>query len=351
MASNVHGLLPVTCGSVSAKFDINLFKTESAQGKKSVKCVLVGSEWVTPTRFEIMGGRGTAKNWKHSIIYNKASISSVLVNEGVSQDASGARQQLLNTTPTTGGCQLSLASPSADADAEVPMGNLCCPILAFIKASRLHWDAAAIKKALIDGFCDTDLSQALKRLWEFSQIKLTSLGFKYHARRDTGKRPAIGVICDDLLSAFEKLDSVAFIPPIYCEASQLLRIPSLSPGDTASVLSDTCSLVDRLHKEVSDITASLSSQHNRMEELKQQISTSCVTINESLGCSISALSSEVTAVKEKVSQFSTNISGQTSSQGQHITSANVQSHLRSRVDRSANVIFFWSTRELVDKYT
>ena len=354
MASNIHGLLPVTCGSASAKFDINLFRTESAQGKKSIKCILVGSEWVTPTRFEAMGGKGIAKNWKRSIVYNKAPISSVLDNEGLSQDALGAKQQLLNTPSSSGGHRLSLTSPSVVAD--VPTDILCCPILAFIKASRLRWDAATIKNALIESFCDMDLSLALKLFWEFSKVKLSSLGFEYHARRDTGKRPAIGVICDVLLSAFEKLDSVAFIPPIYCEASQLLRIPSLTPGDSASVLSDTCSLVDRLHKEVSDITASLNSQHNRMEELKQHINTSCVKINESLGSSISVLSSEVSIVKEKVTQFSTNISGRTSSQSQHIGSGKVQSHLRSRVDRSANVIFFGlpegsltSTRELIDE--
>ena len=46
-------LLPVSCGSVTAKFDLKLFKSESARGKKSgIKCVFAGSEWITPSKFE-----------------------------------------------------------------------------------------------------------------------------------------------------------------------------------------------------------------------------------------------------------------------------------------------------------
>ena len=44
---------------------------------------------------------------------------------------------------------------------------------------------------LIDNFSDIDLPEAMKQLCEFSQANLVSLDFKYHARRDTGKRPAV----------------------------------------------------------------------------------------------------------------------------------------------------------------
>ena len=105
------------------------------------------------------------------------------------------------------------------------------------------------------------------------------------------------MICDDLLLAFEKLDSSSFIPPIYCEADHLLRIPALSPGDVASVLRDTSS-------DVAGITTSLASHRDQVNELKQQISLSCTDMKESLISSISEPTTKVFAVKEQVSDSS-----------------------------------------------
>ena len=122
---------------MSANFDVNLFRTESNLVKKLVKCVLVGSEWVTPTRLESMGGKGSAKNWQRSIICNKAPISSIL--DGSQQPAA--------TSSITAGAALSATNSGS---ASTPESMLCCPILAFIKAARLRKDVFAMKKALID---------------------------------------------------------------------------------------------------------------------------------------------------------------------------------------------------------
>ena len=177
-------LLLVTCGSVSAKFDLNLFRSESALGKKSIKCVLVGSEWVTPAKLETMGGKGSTRNWKRSIVYNKAPISTILFSGGVSQGTSEGSQQPMATPPAA----TSAATPDQIShSASNPKGLLCCPILAFIKASRLRKDAATIKKVLIDSFRDVDLSEAMKNLWVFSQIKLASLDYDYMPGELQGK--------------------------------------------------------------------------------------------------------------------------------------------------------------------
>ena len=40
--------LSVVCGHVSAQFDVDLFKSQTALGKRNIKCVLVGSDLVTP---------------------------------------------------------------------------------------------------------------------------------------------------------------------------------------------------------------------------------------------------------------------------------------------------------------
>lgn len=213
----------------------------------------------------------------------------------------------------------------------------------------MHMEASAIKKLLIDNFSDAGLSVAMKQLWEFSQEKLVSLDFEYHARRDTGKRPANAVVCEDLLLAFDKLDSSASVPPIYCEAAHLMRILSMSPGDIASVLSNTSSLVHRFHSEVTEITTNLASYSDHVNDLKQQFKLSCEDIKESI---ISVLSSEVSVVKEQVSQCSaSNI--RAAPQKLHLSNDKVRSN---GTDRSANLIFFSlpessmvETRELVDE--
>ena len=58
-------LLSVSCGTLCAQFDVDLFKSQSALGKKNIKCVQVaGSDWVlTPDRFESMGGKGSVVYW------------------------------------------------------------------------------------------------------------------------------------------------------------------------------------------------------------------------------------------------------------------------------------------------
>ena len=144
-----------------------------------------------------------AKRWKRSIVYNHAPIGSFFSSGGDSQDNFDESQQLAD------------ASSSTSDSAGCSETWLCNPILAFIKASRLCLDVASIKKSLVDRFCDGDLSEAMKQLWDFSSDKLVSLGFEYHVWRATGKQPANAAACDDLLLAFDKLDSSASVPPTY----------------------------------------------------------------------------------------------------------------------------------------
>ena len=289
-------------------------------------------------------------HWKRSIIYNRVPIGSILdSNDGGQGGSQGSDQMTVSPTTLVGPTTQVVSSGSASLGVDV----LCCPILAFVKASRLKLDAAAIKKLLVDGFSAVDLSEAMKRLWDSTQTKLTSLDFVYHTRRDTEKRPANIVVCEDLLLAFDKLDSASSIPPIYCEADQLLRIPPISTDGAASLLSDTSSLVDKLNTDVSGITASLISNRDRMNELEKHIMASCAEMRENLSTSITSLSSEISAVKERVSRPSTVSNTNVAPQSAYTVGEKRRS---DGVDRSANVIFFGlpegsliSTRELVDE--
>ena len=59
-------------------------------------------------------------------------------------------------------------------------------------------------------------------------VVLEANGLVFHARRDSDNRSQLVANLDDIVQALEVLDSSDTIPTIYCEASQLHRIPPLS---------------------------------------------------------------------------------------------------------------------------
>lgn len=70
------------------------------------------------------------------------------------------------------------------------------------------------------------------------------------------------------------------------------------------LLPDTRLLVEELHKEFASLSANLSRYSEQVNTLKQQVKSLYSTLSESHISSISALSSDVSTVKEKVSQLS-----------------------------------------------
>ena len=65
-------------------------------------------------------------------------------------------------------------------------------------------------------------------LWEYCRGVLEANGLHFHVRRDSDRRSQLIANLDDLIQFFDVLDSVDKIPPIHCEASDLLRLPPLS---------------------------------------------------------------------------------------------------------------------------
>ena len=196
-----HGkYLLVSCGSANARFYVDLYRSDCALGKKLVKCVLHGSERITPGRLESMRGKGSTKNLKCTINFNKSPIYAVL---GLSD---------VRTSPPVSS-QSPKVDKSVQPDSEAdPVKSLCNLILAFIEAYTMREEAASLKRALIENLFDVEFSGAMKALWNFCQGKLKSLSYTYHCRRAIHKRPIRDAVSEDLLLAFEKLDSVDFIP-------------------------------------------------------------------------------------------------------------------------------------------
>ena len=104
------------------------------------------------------------------------------------------------------------------------------PILdnAFIKAYRLRGDVNSLKKVICERFSSEVVDRAKKALWDFCDHQLENANLVFHARRDSDKRSQCIANLDDILKAFEVLDADNLIPLIFCEASDLLRLPPLS---------------------------------------------------------------------------------------------------------------------------
>ena len=353
--------LIISCGSVEGKFYPEKYK----KGLPSSKCVHFNSNWCSLVEFEGFGGKNKSKNWKKSVKHNGTSLGSILDSIlGNFPDVMDGGSCLTNTIPPS----VSTPSPSSviagDQNSQASISQqvltmplLCCPVLAFIKGYRLRGDACSLKQSLVDGFSDSALSDAMKTLWNYCQDKLSSMDVSYHVRRATDKRPVNVAVIDDLLSAFDKLDSADSIPPIYCEAVDLLGLPSLSLADTKSVLHDTCSLVDKLHTNFTDLSSNLSTFSSSFDSLRQQFSSTCTSLKDSFDNALSSLSAEVKSLDVKVNHVcpSTNASAGPTS----VPSSQISSMSKSKsqvIDRSANLIFFGlpedslvKTREIVDE--
>ena len=116
-------------------------------------------------------------------------------------------------------------------------------LLAFIKAYRLRGDVESLKKSVIDRFSSDDVEAAKKLLWDHCEHDLLSAGLLFHSRRDSDKRSSLAANWDDILQAFDFLDSSDLIPHILCVALDLLTIPSLSPDPVSDKIHyDTISL-------------------------------------------------------------------------------------------------------------
>ena len=99
------------------------------------------------------------------------------------------------------------------------------PVLAFIKAFRLLGDMTALKQAALSRFSIPMLFSAKKSLWEFCDADLSLLDVPFNPRCSSEKRTQAAADLEDILLAFSKLDEADKIPQIFCEATDLVKLP------------------------------------------------------------------------------------------------------------------------------
>ena len=101
-------------------------------------------------------------------------------------------------------------------------------VLSFIKAFCLKGDHGSIKRIVGERFSSESVDKANKLLWDYSKTTLESNGLCYHNRRDSDRRSQLDANLEDIMQALDVLDSLNLIPAMYCEAADLLNMPSLS---------------------------------------------------------------------------------------------------------------------------
>ena len=155
------------------------------------------------------------------------------------------------------------ASTDCDLSSNLSPSLLVDTALSFIKAFRLKGDADSLRMVVRECFSPKEIEKAKLNL---CKSHLEANGLQFHARRDSDKRSQLMADLSDLLKFFDVLDSVDQVPPIHCEASDLLRLPPFSLDPVAEQvqgvsqsLSSLSDMVDHFDKKLSSFLDSSSS--------------------------------------------------------------------------------------------
>ena len=148
-----------------------------------------------------------------------------------------------------GNSQPGNASPQ---EQQVDAGAICTsvvnPVLAFIKAFRLKSDADTLKRIVKDRFSSDHVENAKSQLWDSCGLALVDAGISFHSQRDSENRSQLVANIEDIIAAFDALDTKDLIPPVFCEASDLYRLPPISLDSVAEQVQLNTQAVEALYR-------------------------------------------------------------------------------------------------------
>ena len=231
--------------------------------------------WYSPAEFEGLGGKGKSKNWRRSILLENSGVplgtylSSVGFVVSKSAGTTSPRQQ----------------SPARQV--EYRSHTLIDPGLAFIKAYRLKGDSVGLKQAVFSRFDPVSLGTSHRMLWDTCGDDLEQLGMPFHARRGSDKRQVADVLLADIVTAFDRLDNHNKIPAIFCEAADLIKLPSLT--------------LDPVSKKIHDNTTTLQSLALKIDDIPLKVSTALT--NTVTSC-YSEMDKLIASIKSQLQHFS-----------------------------------------------
>ena len=88
-------------------------------------------------------------------------------------------------------------------------------VLSFIKAFRLKGDKDSLKRVVADSFHCSSVDSTKKDLLDCCSEELSAANLPFHAKWDSDKCSQLIANLDNIIEAFDVLDSSDLIPPIY----------------------------------------------------------------------------------------------------------------------------------------
>ena len=149
------------------------------------------------------------------------------------------------------------------------------PVLAFIKAFRLRGSSENLKMAALSKFDSIVMSKAKEALWdsECSSL-LTKAGLCFQQRRGSWKRTQAAADLEDILVAFDKLDETNELPEIYCEATDLVRLPPIIADSCTELVQHNRSILEAIEGKLGSLSTEVSSIASSIESHLATLSSS-----------------------------------------------------------------------------
>ena len=110
-----------------------------------------------------------------------------------------------------------------------------------------------------DCFSSAHVENAKRLLWDSCGQLLEEVNLPFYARWDSENRSQLSANIEDLVAAFDALDSKDMLPEMFCEASDLFRLPPLSLDPVAEQVNLNSRSLDMLTTSVKDLECKLSS--------------------------------------------------------------------------------------------
>ena len=314
--------ISVNCGIVTGELFPDKLKGVRASNWGSVKCILSNSVWCTPIEFECQGGKPKFRNWRRSIYQGNVQLGAYLSSSSFLLSECN-HSQPISRSP----------SPNPHRSSDF---RLIDPVLAFIKAYRLKGDKLGLKQAVLSTFDPTSLSSSHKLLWDFCRDDLQQAGLTYHSRRGSEKRVLTDVLLADTLVAFEKVDAADKLPTIFCEANDLIRLPSLALDSVSLRLDNNSSILETLVKKIQDLPSAM-----HQTDIKKHCSSLDSLISNLKG-QLEQLASSVTSLSQSCNKITKNPSIYPAPPPRSGDSRTISTHSVPVIshDRSNNIILF-----------
>ena len=252
-SDNKGWYITVACGSLTGQLYVNKLD----ESKKILdKCILAKGSWYSPPEFEVLGGM-KSKKWRYSLLHKGRPLHKF--DFSCPNPPSGASVPVTMLPPHTGTSPLSSTDNTVHSPASTHESHLVNPVLSFIKAFRLKSDKDNLKRAACSRFSGAAIDNAKKDFWRFCSDMPTRANMPYQARRDSDNRSQMAADIEDLVRGFDALDASDSIPPIYCEANDLLLLPSLSLDPTAEQVQHNTDVLKALISKIENLEKMLSS--------------------------------------------------------------------------------------------